>query len=106
MKGDVWDRMILQGEPHLKNRIDGPAPVSLQAPARVRQTAWRSRRIPRLPDAPQCKLSENGAVGIDLAAQRNDAGAVAHCFAHGLLGPVRDGRADQDVLARPSTGKA
>ena len=42
------------------------------------------------------------AICIDLAAQRDDTGTIAHCFPHSLGAPVGDRRTYQEVLlARP-----
>ena len=58
VKRYVWNRVVLQGEPNLKNGIMTRRRQVSERAVRVRQTAWRSQRNPRLLDAPHSRWSK------------------------------------------------
>jgi hypothetical protein len=102
VKRDVWNRMVLQSEPHLKNGIV----------ARCRQVSNRRDEFSKWHSVCErihgCLMHRGEAVGkwavcIDMASKWDNTGEVTHCISHVLPGSVRHGRAHQDIfLARPA----
>ena len=98
---DVRNRMVLQGKPHLEN---GVVPWCRSLPKRRDQFNKRHGVGEAIHG---CLVHRTQAIGersvdVDLAAQRDDTGKVAHGFPRSLFAPIRHRGADKDVaLAGP-----
>src|ERR1700731_1923291 len=88
MHRNVWNWMVLQRKPHFKNGI---VPRSWQISNRWYEfSKWHGVRE-AIHGCLMHRLwaRREGTVCVNLASERDNAGAVAHRFPDRLLGPIR-----------------
>src|ERR1700731_1681188 len=93
VKRYIWNRVVLQREPHLKNWI---VAWRRQVPERRYEfSKWHGVRKRIQGGSMDCiQTFGEWAIWIDLTSKGDDAGEVAHRFTRGLLRPICHGGPD------------
>jgi hypothetical protein len=104
VKRYVGNGMVLQGKPYFENGV---------MPRRwvIAKCLHQFRKRHRIREGIHGRLMHRAqalgkrTIRFDLASKRDYTGAVAHCFPRCLSRPIRNGRADQDIILTCPAGE-